>query len=334
VSVPRRSPGRRAARRAAPLTGTPAAKTPPNQTRLGSRPLVAGAAPPTNAPAAPAPAGGSPNDAVLPPAPSAGPNESAAAAAAPSPFASVESAAIPFAGAVSVPHPLELAGLLHELSAQLLGASSVAEALDRLVRFATGAIPGVARCSVTLITDGEPLTRAVSGTAGQGLDDRQYAVGQGPGLDAARTRALVTAQDLAADARWPELADCARAEGVQSVAAIPLDAQRSSVGSLSLFVARPNGIEPELLLTAMALVSQAEVLLAELCRREALSDGATVDRAVGVIIAQRGCGVREAYDVLHETALHLGMDRRSVAERLLSAAAARNATPPRNPTRP
>jgi hypothetical protein len=281
---------------AAAVTGTPAAPVlPPNQTRLGSRPLVVGAAPPTNAPAA-----------VF-----AGPS--------------------PAGGAVSVPHPLELAGLLHELSAQLLGAANVAEALDLLARFATGAIPGVARCSITLITDGEPLTRAVSGTAGQGLDDMQYALGQGPGLDAARTRALVTAQDLAADARWPELADCARAEGVRSVAAIPLDAHRSSVGSLSLFVARPNGIEPELLLTAMALVSQAEVLLAELGRREAQSEGATVDRAVGVIIAQRGCGVREAYDVLYETALHLGMDRRSVAERLLRAAAARNAPPSPNP---
>ena len=85
-----------------------------------------------------------------------------------------------------------------------------------------------------------------------------------------------------------------------------------------------GGIDPELLLTAMAMVNQAEVMLGELRRREGLREGAAVDRAAGVIIAQRGCGVQEAYDVLRETAQRLGLDRRTVAERLITAAA-RNA---------
>jgi hypothetical protein len=222
------------------------------------------------------------------------------------------------------PHPVELAGLLHELSARLLSADGVSQALDRLAAFAAVAVPGVLRCSVALIGEGGPLTLAVSGPEAQALDDCQYAVGQGPGLDAARTRALVTAQDLPGDSRWPDLAACARAQGVHSVAAIPLDVQRSDVGSLSLFMAQPHAVAPDLLLTAMAVVTQAEVLLGELRRREALTEGATVDRAVGVIIAQRGCGVHDAYRVLEETAQRLGLDRRSVAERLI-AAAARNA---------
>ena len=112
---------------------------------------------------------------------------------------------------------------------------------------------------------------------------------------------------------------------MHGIVAIPMDVQRSSVGSLSLFVGTPGGIGPEWLLTAMAVVSQAEVLLGELRRRDGMStDAATVDRAVGVIIAQRGCGVREAYDVLGETAQRLGLDRRAVADRLVKAAA-RNA---------
>jgi hypothetical protein len=349
------------------VTGTAAAKLPPNQTRLGSRPLAGGPTPantpvprapahPTTAGAAPLPQIAAP-DAPVPAGPAAAPSAAPAAsgftgaaiaAAGTSPLASPTSGstvaeALPAgvdpgaptrdapgagrtagAGSVAGPHPLELAGLLHELSVRLLSADDLSQALNRLAVFTAGTVPGVMRCSVTLITDGEPLTLAVSGMDGQPLDDLQYAVGQGPGLDSARTRTLVTTQELPSDTRWPELAECARAQGVHSVAAIPLDVQRSSVGSLSLFVRRPHGIDPDLLLTAMAIVSQAEVLLAELVRREALSEGATVDRAIGVIIAQRGCGVRDAYDVLHETALRLGMDRRAVAERLLTAAA-RNA---------
>lgn len=222
------------------------------------------------------------------------------------------------------PHPVELAGLLHELSVRLLGADDLPQALTRLAGFAAGAVPGAVRCSVVLIGERAPPTHAASGSEAQAFDDLQYAVGRGPGLDAARTRALVTAPDLPADGRWPELARCARENGVDSVAAIPIDVQRSSVGSLSVFVARPHRIGPDLLLTAMAIVNQAEVLLAELRRRETLCEGAAVDRAVGVIIAQRGCGVHEAYDVLRETSQRLGLDHSAVAERLI-AAAARNA---------
>jgi GAF domain-containing protein len=222
------------------------------------------------------------------------------------------------------PHPVELAGLLHELSLRLLGADDLPRALTRLAGFAAGAVPGTLRCSVVLIGEQAPLTHAASGAEGQAFDDLQYAVGRGPGLDAARTRELVTVQNLPDDRRWPELGECARAHGVHSVAAIPIDVQRSSVGSLSVFVGQTRGINPDLLLTAMAIVNQAEVLLGELRRREALCEGATVDRAVGVIIAQRGCGVHQAYDVLRETSQRLGLDYSAVAERLI-AAAARNA---------
>ena len=230
-----------------------------------------------------------------------------------------EGAAVPVG-----PHPVELAGLLHELTARLLSSDDVPQALDRLAAFAAGAVPGALRCSVALIGEGGPPVLAASGPQAQVLDDLQYEGGEGPGLEAARTRALVTAPDLQSDPRWPRLAERARAEGVHGVVAIPMDVQRSSVGALSLFVATPGGIDPEVLLTAMAVVNQAEVLLGELRRREGLREGATVDRAAGVIIAQRGCGVQEAYNVLRETAQRLGLDRRTVAERLI-AAAARNA---------
>ncbi|MEU4419395.1 GAF and ANTAR domain-containing protein [Actinoplanes sp. NPDC024001] len=228
------------------------------------------------------------------------------------------------APATAAPHPVELAGLLHELTVQLLGADRLTQALDRLAAFGASALPGVARCSVALIGEGGPLISAAAGRAGETFDQVQYAESTGPGLEAARTRSLVTSGDLAGDERWPVLAAAARADGHRAVVAVPLDVRRSSVGALSLYLDRSGDVDPNLLLTAMAVAGQAEVLLGELHRREALTEGAEVDRAVGVIIAQRGCGVQEAYAVLQESAQRLGLDRRTVAERLV-AAAARNA---------
>jgi hypothetical protein len=227
---------------------------------------------------------------------------------------------------VAGPHAVELAGLLHELSARLLAADEVPQALDRLAAFAVRAVPGAYRCSVALIGENAPLTVAGAEAGGRTpAEDFQYSLGQGPGLDAARTRALVTTADLGTDARWPELAARTRTAGAgYAVAAIPLDVDRASVGALCVYVAHPRTVDPDVLLTAMAIVNQAEIMLSEVHRRAHRTAGAAVDRAAGVIIAQRGCGVGEAYDVLHDTANRLGLDRLSVAERLI-AAAARNA---------
>lgn len=219
------------------------------------------------------------------------------------------------------PHPLELAGLLHEVTVRLLTADSLHQALDRFAVFAAVTLPGIVRCSVVLISEGGPLTAAGAGPAGETFDREQYAGSAGPGMEAARTRGVVTAVDLPADPRWPELAAAARADGLRSVAAIPLDVRRSAVGAISIYPDRAGEVDPEVLVTTMALAGQAEVLLGELHRREALTEGAEVDRAVGVIIAQRGCGVQEAYAVLEESAQRLGLDRCTVAGRLVAAAA-------------
>ena len=239
------------------------------------------------------------------------------------------SAALPGRASVperSGPHPVELAGLLHELTVRILGADSVAQALDRFASFAAGALRGVVRCSVALISEGGPLTAATYGTSGESFDELQYASGAGPGLEAARTRSMVTATDLVHDERWVELTGRARADGLRSVAAIPLDVGRTAGGAVSFYRVEAGEFEPDVLVTAMALAGQAEVLLGELTRRDALTEGAVVDRAAGVIIAQRGCGLREAYAILQESAQRLGLDRGTVAQ-LLIAAADRNAGP-------
>lgn len=218
---------------------------------------------------------------------------------------------------------MELAGLLHELSVLLLGADGLGGALDRLAAFGAG-LPGTLRCSVTLIGEGGPLIRAGHGTPGESCDEIQYATSTGPAFDAARTRSLTTVADLATDPRWPALAEPARADRVRAAVAIPLDVPRAEVGALSLYLNRPGEPAPEQLVTALALANQAEVLLGELRRRDEQSADATVDRAVGVIIAQRGCSIREAYTILGETAQRLGLDRRTVADRLVTAATTRN----------
>ncbi len=235
-------------------------------------------------------------------------------------------------------HLVELAGLLHELTALLIEAGTVQDALDRLVGCIARAVPAVAGCSVSLVGDGMSMSTATFPACYRPLDAVQYESGLGPCLDATRTRTLVTSQDLAADDRWPPLSARAAGLGVHAVASVPLDVRRNAVGAINLFVPRRDGIDSCLLITAMAVAGQAEVLLSEMFRRaaeaEATADlvaslrrGATVDHAVGVLVAQRGCGVQEAYEVLREIAHRLNVRPLVVAERLVETAVRRAEQP-------
>jgi GAF domain-containing protein len=229
------------------------------------------------------------------------------------------------------PHPVELAGLLHELTAQLLASPDVHDSLERIAGLAAGALPEAVRCSVVLIGDGTPTVTAARGEQACELDGLQHATGQGPALDALRTRSVVTCRDLTTDPRWPAIGDCARRSGVGAVASVPMDVRRNAVGALTVFVARPDGVDAHVMITAMALAGQAEILLGEVLRRQSEAEaagqlvatrlaGATVDQAVGVIVAQRGCGVDEAYEILRETSERLHTHPQDVAERLVRAA--------------
>jgi hypothetical protein len=236
--------------------------------------------------------------------------------------------------AADAPHPVELAGLLHELTALLLDAGGMADALTRLAGHTLHALPDVVRCSATLVGEGAPQTLSAAGDDLAVLDEAQYTLGQGPAVDATRTRALITAPDLGADPRWPDLAARVPGGGVSAVA-VPLDVRRRAVGSLCVLLDRRGGLEPASLIVAMAFAGQAEVLLGEVLRRHVadqltadqiaeLRTDAVVDHAAGVIVAQRGCDPTEAYAVLRETAERLNVSAAEVATRLVETAIRRS----------
>ncbi len=230
------------------------------------------------------------------------------------------------------PHPVELAGLLHEMTALLVRPTELGAALDTLASFTRTAVAGSVRCTAGLVGDGVPMTVGSAGAGLGDLDRLQYDHGAGPSVEATRTRTLVTVADLATDPRWPDLA--ARAPGPIAVAAVPLDVRRHSVGALTIYLDRPGTPDAGVLITLMALAGQAEVLLAEVLRRaaaerltaeqiSAMRAEAVVDHAVGVIVAQRGCDPTEAYGVLYDTARRLGLPPAEVATRLVDTAVRR-----------
>jgi GAF domain-containing protein len=236
------------------------------------------------------------------------------------------------------PHLVEIVAALKEITARITTATSLSEAIDDLVKVAVDVLPTDIQCGVTLVSQGGPATFAATGLPAQLLDEGQYAGGDGPCMEAVRTRDIVLSQDLHTDSRWPSWAAAARDNGVFGVLAYPFDVDQAMLGALNLYAARPRAFNGDVPILAMLLADHASLLLRvrlrQLTQEELLSQAnedptgdAVVERAIGIIMAQRGCPPEQARGHLQDAATHLGIGLAAVAERLVRTVGDRGGMP-------
>ncbi|WP_432830476.1 GAF and ANTAR domain-containing protein [Dactylosporangium sp. CA-092794] len=225
-------------------------------------------------------------------------------------------------------HTVEIAAVLRQLTARLIASDDLDEALEDLVETAADLVDGAAWCAVTLVRAGGPSTAAASAGLPEPLLESQYDSGAGPSMEAIRTRDVILSDDLAADARWPQWRARALAAGVKAVLTVPVDIDEHAVGALTVYSAEPGRFTADIGLTAMLVAEQAGLLLSAVLDRgrradvhaeltEALADGETVNRAVGIMMVQRACSADAALDVLRTTARRLDLPLTTVAARLV-----------------
>jgi AmiR/NasT family two-component response regulator len=101
-------------------------------------------------------------------------------------------------------------------------------------------------------------------------------------------------------------------------------------------VGEPRAFTPDVQLAAMLVAEHAGLLLAAVLDRgrlaglaadlsEALASGETVNRAIGIVMAQRGCRAEDAFDVLRQASMTLHAPLHEVADRLVTAIGSRSA---------
>ncbi|MDX3309174.1 GAF and ANTAR domain-containing protein [Streptomyces sp. NPDC054884] len=172
----------------------------------------------------------------------------------------------------------------------------------------------VSGASVSLRGEGMPVPLGASGERAAYVLEMEVTLGDGPGLEAAETGAVVVAPDLASrrDAcRWPVFAQQAAAAGVRSVYALPLGDRAVCVGTLDLYRDVPGELAVEEVHTARMVADVVTAALLALPRDDQdgpdgdglwLSPLATghgeVYQAVGMLMAQLGVTADEALALL------------------------------------
>jgi GAF domain-containing protein len=202
---------------------------------------------------------------------------------------------------------------LHELGKLRFGEMRVEDAMREIVQ-TTHTIFDVDGAGL-MLADAEHHLRnvAVSDERMGRLEELQVRHHEGPCIAAFDDKALVAAQDLADEYRWPTFSDAAVAQGIRAVLASPLPYNQDAVGVVAVLSEdrRPWAAEAELallaftdlaalLIASMMIGQQHSELAAQL--QSALNSRAVIEQAKGVLIGQQGLSAHAAYEQLRAQA--------------------------------
>lgn len=231
---------------------------------------------------------------------------------------------------MAIPDPT-LAGLPESLRVLVeeifLDLPAVEQALGEAVQAAAAGI-GLS-CGITYVARYGVLTVASSDERANAVDEMQYGTGDGPCLEALRTRTVVRVTDLETETRWGSYRDLAIQAGVRSSLSLPLIVDNDAVGALNVYSTQVGPLPADL--EAAALLASRQVtgilhavrhLAAGLLRHPRaardLQARHELDIATGILMSERGCSGPEARTILFEQASTQGIPVQHLATRMLA----------------
>jgi GAF domain-containing protein len=184
---------------------------------------------------------------------------------------------------------------------------NVAERLRRICGAAAKALPATGVGVSVMTESGVRGFAAASDASSQQVEELQYALGEGPCVDAFASRRPVLESELGTSgmARWPMYAAAVHNRGVRAVFAFPLQVGAARVGVLDVFRDQPGAMTDEEV--AQALVFAEIALHAVLDGQNDAPPGAVpegldeppvfraeISQAQGMIMVQLGVTIAEA----------------------------------------
>jgi GAF domain-containing protein len=229
--------------------------------------------------------------------------------------------------------PDEVATALHELGHMLVSEDDIQTTLQRVVDLAAATIEGCDAAGVTLEEQSGYLTAVSTDERTNGVDQGQYAVGDGPCLTAMHDVVIVRVSVDEAEARWPRFAADARSHDVRSFLAAPLVVRGTAIGALNLYSRSPDGFSKVDDVLVSLYGSQAAIALTnartyEGARKlseqlqEAITSRAVIEQAKGVLMAQHRIDADEAFGVLRTRSTRSNIKLRTVAAQVVAEVSA------------
>jgi GAF domain-containing protein len=229
----------------------------------------------------------------------------------------------------------DVAATLKDLQSLLEEEGQRDQVLERLAETAERAVRAAVVATATVLA-GDGRATCIATAAGRSMpaiDDDQYAAGQGPWLEAARTRRTVRGDVERTRDRWPEFARAAGEAGLRSYLSVPLLlSDEPALGALTLYARPPGAFEPadEALVELFTVAASAAIVNSRRYRRAreladhlkiALTSRAQIEQAKGMLMARHAITEDEAFAMLSQWSQNSNAKLRDVARSLIDSAA-------------
>lgn len=186
---------------------------------------------------------------------------------------------------------------------QVWGVENPDERMRRGAALAVELVEACDHAALSLVSSGRLQGIAASDGVARRADLLQHELGEGPCLDAVRTRVDVQSEDLEHEARWPGWCVGAVDElGLRATLSLPLSDDHRTYGSLDLYSGHARTWSPRAVETAEVLATHLALALADGLQIEhrgrAMLARTIIGQAQGIVMERYGVSEAAAYATL------------------------------------
>ena len=205
------------------------------------------------------------------------------------------------------------------------------QTLRRVAELAKQTLPEVEDVSLTMIDHGQPRTVVFTGSLAVDLDERQYELGFGPCLDAAKTGQSIIVDTGSIDSPYREFARIAARAGVRQVVSVGLPLAQRSIGGLNIYRIADAPLSPAFIEHAEVFAGYAAVAVNNVASyagavteathlRRAMQSRAVIEQAKGILMARDRCTADEAFEMLRRISQQRNVKLQQIAQSIVQSA--------------
>lgn len=215
------------------------------------------------------------------------------------------------------------AAVFAELSRELMTEGEEETTLKAVVERAVELIPAVDSCSVTVRRRRNRLeTLASTSELALRCDQMQYALSEGPCVDAVWQEDSYLVEDVATETRWPRWAAQVSETGVGSILSVRLSNDEETMGALNMYSLTPHAFRPDDVDLALIYTTHAANALntARMVTglRTAMHSRHLIGVAQGILMARFDLDLDRSFKLLQRYASETNTKLRQVAEFVVS----------------
>ena len=201
-----------------------------------------------------------------------------------------------------------------------------AAVLDEVLRTGSQVVPGIQHVAVSVVSavgrQKQCQVLASTGDLPRRFESLQFALDEGPTLDAVRGVEPVVVVQRDAVQRWPEFGSRACQLGLRSIAAMRLSWADRTLGALTVYSVDAEPVPEAALEFAQALAAQSAATLAFARKADqlevAMLTRQQIGQAVGVLMERFGLSPEAAFSYLRRVSQTGNVKLREVARNLVS----------------